>query len=418
MPRQDRISLQTASFNPTPFQAVTFTPQAADASILAHSLDTIAQREKETSEKLGAMDVTFSELRNKLHQDPETLKWFEDYTNAQKTKVKNYVNNYDFAGAINKATELAAETVNNPELSARINANTTRTNLENTVKKMFQEGKIGKDTYTWWFKNNQFHYENIYDPATGNVIGGTDYSSETYVPYADLSEEEVVKRAKDLLEVHKSVTGRENEWTSGTTGGDYGETTTVRKGGYKSQYSHEWNTAQELWNNMDYIIDGIQDGRGRMEQQFDVLRDKYIEMKNELNRLRTENIDGRYDTAIQNLQQKIEGRKYLMEGGNGGITDYKTYYFKVILQSRLGKQAVRDWTTSVTGSSSYNVSDINPEDHRGTSNGAGNSDDTYYRTDENGIVLNGPHARENSAYDDAMETYKRNVSSYIRNAPK
>ena len=118
MPTQPRMSLQTVAFNPTPFQAVTFTPQAADTSILAHSFDTIAQREKEASEKLGAMDTTFSQLRAKLHQDPETLKWFDDYTNAQKTKVKNYVDNYDFSTAINKAVELAGETLNNPELNS------------------------------------------------------------------------------------------------------------------------------------------------------------------------------------------------------------------------------------------------------------------------------------------------------------
>ena len=53
MPRQDRLSLQTVQFNPTPFQAVTFTPQAADASILANSLAKQEERELKAAETIA-----------------------------------------------------------------------------------------------------------------------------------------------------------------------------------------------------------------------------------------------------------------------------------------------------------------------------------------------------------------------------
>ena len=392
MPRQNDYSLQTVAFNPTPFQAVTFTPQAADANILAHSFDTITQREKETSEKLGAMDTTFSQLRAKLHQDPETLAWFDKYTAEQKTKVKNYADNFDFAGAINKALELAGETINDPELNARINANTTRTKLEETVYKRFQEGKIGKNTLKWWHKHNQFHYENIYDENTGKVIGGTDYNDDTLVPYDDLSEAEVLKAAKDFLEVHKTSTSRQSSSQTGSRGGDPGETTSIKTTGSGSSFTHEWNTPQELWDNMDAIIDAIPDGRARMSQQFAVLADEFQEQLDKLKELQDSNVDGRNDAAIKNLQQDIDTRSPRM-WNNDSIVDFKTYYYRTILHSELGKRAVRDWTTSGTSSEYSYVTDKNaskmPKGYGGV-DGTEGEDET---PGSGGITAEGPKGR-------------------------
>ena len=392
MPTQPRMSLQTVAFNPTPFQAVTFTPQAADTSILAHSFDTIAQREKEASEKLGAMDTTFSQLRAKLHQDPETLKWFDDYTNAQKTKVKNYVDNYDFSTAINKAVELAGETLNNPELNARINANTTRSKLEETVYKRFQEGKIGKNTLKWWHKNNQFHYENIYDDATGKVIGGTDYNDDTLIPYDDLPEAEVLKAAKDFLEVHKTSTSRQSSTQTGSRGGDPGETTSITTSASGSSFTHEWNDPKELWDNMDAIIDAIPDGRARMSQQFAVLADEFQEQLDKLKALEESNIDGKNDIAINNLKQDIETRSPRM-WDNDSIVDFKTYYYRTILHSELGKRAVRNWTTSGTSSEYSHVTDKNASKMPAGYGGVYGDDKDNNTDNDTNVTAPGPHGK-------------------------
>lgn len=394
MPTQPRMSLQTVAFNPTPFQAVTFTPQSADTNILARSFDTVAQREKETSEKISALDQTFSQLRSKVHQDPETLKWFEDYTRAQKLKVRNYVDNYDFAGAINKATELAGEVINDPELNARIQSNTSRTNLENVLHKRVQEGKVNKSTERW-FLNKKSPYKFIPKVENGVVVGGTMYD-ESELPYDDLSALDVLNAAKTILEVHKDSRSSQSSKMTGTQGGEPGETTTIIKTGGGSSTTHEWNTAQELWNNMDAIIDSIPDGRARIKQGFDAAMYEYEELENEIKYLRENNTDGRYATDIKNKEEDLKKRQNLLYH-NGGEASYEQYYMKLIMENKLVPGAVRDWYTKSSSSEYYNVSDKNPTRTAGGSTLDGNQqgnngDDGSFL----GNLLPGPHGKDKS----------------------
>lgn len=359
MPTQPRMSLQTVAFNPTPFQAVTFTPQAADTSILAHSFDTIAQREKETSEKLGAMDATFSQLRTKLHQDPETLKWFEDFTRNQKAKVKNYVDNFDFAGAINKATELAGEVVNNPELNARINANTTYENQLNVVKKMRDDKTINPDIYNWWVDTHKYKFEPTSFDEQGNIISGTSYSEEYDMPFQEINYAQIAAAAQKLIEPKKSSTSTGSRSTKGTTGGDYGETTKTTMRGSTRSSSVETISMQDIRDNIEELINATSGGYAQVEQDYNVRVHSYKKLVDKLNNLRETNPES---SDIATLEQQINERKKLLYK-NGSPISYEEFYARMINENLFAKGLSKHWTTTSTTTESSDMSHRNASQH-------------------------------------------------------
>ena len=359
MTRQERMSLQTVAFNPTPFQAVTFTPQSADVSILSHGFDTISQREKETSEKLGAMDATFSQLRTKLHQDPETLKWFENFTRDQKTKVKNYVDRFDFAGAINKATELAGEVINNPELNARINANTTYENQLNVVKKMRDDKTINPDIYNWWVDTHKYKFEPTSFDEQGNIISGTSYSEEYDMPFQEINYAQIAAAAQKLIEPKKSSTSTGSRSTVGATGGDYGETTKTTMRGSTSSSSVESISMQDIRDNIEELINATSGGYAQVEQDYNVRVHSYKKLVDKLNDLRETNPDS---SEIATLEQQINERKKLLYK-NGSPISYEEFYARMINENLFAKGLSKHWTTTSVTTESSDMTHTNASQH-------------------------------------------------------
>lgn len=362
MPIQPRMSLQTVAFNPTPFQAVTFTPQSADTSILAHSFDTIAQREKETSEKLGAMDATFSQLRTKVHQDPETLKWFEDFTNQQKTKVKNYVNNYDFAGAINKANELAGEVLNNGELQGRIHANEEYQKLVTSLDEKLKSKAIKQPTYDWWMATHKYQYKDLTDDS-GNIVGG-DLDIDKSLPVDDINWASHAMAAFKIISPDKGGSQRggsvqvSNTTTEELTRGKHtykpGETISSS---WQSGSNREKVAKKDIIARMEELLSATPDGYRQAEQAFNVAMFDFQKLVDDYN---TENEEDPTSDKAKNLAQQIEAREKIFYKNNA-LIDYKEYYARMITNSLYADGLAYNWvTTNSNSTSGYGLQDMTP----------------------------------------------------------
>ena len=177
---QPRISLKEYSINPAQITFGQFTPQVKDMSIAQRSYLELNNRRKESSEKLGALDESLGKIRDNLHQDPETLAWFDNYINEQKAKIQTYVDNNDFSTAINKTVRLAGSVINDGNLTGRLYANEKYNKYVKDLDDMLKANKIDQSIYDWAKDNHQYKYKELTDNE-GNVVGG-DLDMDTSLP--------------------------------------------------------------------------------------------------------------------------------------------------------------------------------------------------------------------------------------------
>lgn len=395
MPTQNRMSLQTAVFNPAPFQPVAFTPQAADVSLLSNAFSTIASREEKASEKLSAMDASLAQLRSKMHQDEETLKWFDDFSNEQKLKVKNYVNNYDFAGAINKAVELGGSILNNADVQGRIYANEKYEKLVASLDDMLKKGDIEQPTYDWWKDTHEYKYKPITD-GNGNIVGG-DLDMSTSLPVKDINWAGQAMAAFKLISPSKkgSSTSRSTQ-VSNTTDKDISRGKATYKAGesVSSSYTSSSNTEkvlkQDIIDRMEELLSSTSGGYAQAEQAFDVAMHDFNKLLDAYN-LELEK-DPNSDAA-KSLGQKIDARKKIFYK-NDAIIDYKEYYARMITDSLYADGLAYDWKTTSSGSTAgYGITDTTA---KGLNSGGRMVSDHYipgYEYDTNSGMWLGPRVQ-------------------------
>lgn len=168
MPRQERMTLQAPVFNPTPFQAVTFTPQAADASILQRSLAQQEEREQKATQSLAEANKVFATMRSQLHQDPRTMGRFDEWQRNKMDRLYQ-LRNLDPDRAFKEATLLGTEVVNDAEMQGRIRNNTEFAEWEKSLKDNKNINQVTKDRLLEQ-ETSRFDSELEYD-ALGNVTG-------------------------------------------------------------------------------------------------------------------------------------------------------------------------------------------------------------------------------------------------------
>lgn len=203
MPRQDRMSLQTVQFNPTPFQAVTFTPQAADASILQRSLAQQEERENAAVDSMKETLKTFGTIRSQMHQDTNTMSWFDKFRNDKMGRLYN-LRNLDPDRARKEAELLAVEVVDDPELQGRIRNNEQITKAIKGIEDNKNISAIRKKRFIEKY-NATFSSEPDIDPQTGKVIGTKEWTPQES-PVETVNRIELVNLAKSLAAPTKGST--------------------------------------------------------------------------------------------------------------------------------------------------------------------------------------------------------------------
>lgn len=358
------MTLKQATLPQNSFVPQVYTPQTADVSLLANSL---AQREARM-EKASAQEAAFNETASKLETlvNPNEKQWVYNYLNKQSEGFKNALDAGDYGAAVRQATIAGSNLLKNPEAMGRIQAQEQFKKEQDRQQARVTSGDIKQSTYEWWLKNNPYKYEDVKD-TNGNIIGGTQYISET-VPVKDIDFAAQAYAAFKLINPYKNtkITGFDN------AGQDYNDTeNTSWSRSSKTSNSRERITKEQILAVMDQLVKSNPDGYRAVEQAFNVaqydlqkLQDKYE---------KAYDLDPNSDD-VKNLKEQLDERKQLMFN-NGSPISYKEYYARMVTNELYAQNLAYDWKTTehITGKSNGKSARTSGSGGSGGSgNGSGN----------------------------------------------
>ena len=344
-----KYNLATAQFTPVVFEGATYKPEQEDMSLLANSLAKLEERERTANEKISAMDVAFGDIRSKLHQDKDTLQWFNDFSNKYKDQVASYARLGDYGNAINAAVRLGGEAANDAELIGRLKTSKQYEDLDAAQRARINKG-ITQDTYNWWKKTHKYNHVNIYDD-TGTVVVGAE-EIDTPVPYDDIDFTKLAETAYRLITPDKAAKGSNTSVSSSHSVDGTGSSYSTASG---SSRRVEKVRKEDILARMDELLPALPGGFSSVEQAFDVYVDKLKEMKESLNHM-TPGTD-----EYKQQQQKIEKRELLMSNNGATITDYKEFCARMVTNELFARGLAYDWRSTETSSDRKNSSAVNTE---------------------------------------------------------
>lgn len=358
------MTLKQATLPQNSFVPQVYTPQTADVSLLANSL---AQSEARM-EKASAQEAAFNETASKLETlvNPNEKQWVYNYLNKQSEGFKNALDAGDYGAAVRQATIAGSNLLKNPEAMGRIQAQEQFKKEQDRQQARVTSGDIKQSTYEWWLNNNPYKYEDVKD-TNGNIIGGTQYISET-VPVKDIDFAAQAYAAFKLINPYKNtkITGFDN------AGQDYNDTeNTSWSRSSKTSNSRERITKEQILAVMDQLVKSNPDGYRAVEQAFNVaqydlqkLQDKYE---------KAYDLDPNSDD-VKNLKEQLDERKQLMFN-NGSPISYKEYYARMVTNELYAQNLAYDWKTTehITGKSNGKSARTSGSGGSGGSgNGSGN----------------------------------------------
>lgn len=346
---QPRISLKEYSINPTQLTFGQFTPQVKDMSIAQRSYIELNNRRKEANEKLGALDESLGKIRDNLHQDPETLSWFDNYINEQKAKIQTYVDNNDFSTAINKTVRLAGSVMNDGNLTGRLYANEKYNKYVKDLDEMLKSNKIDQAIYDWAKDTHQYKYKELTDD-NGNVVGG-DLDMDTSLPVPGINFAANAMAAFKMITPKKSgsSTSRATEVSNLSDQDITRGKATYKKGesvssSYTSGSTMEKVTVKDILDRMDELPSDTGIGYRQIEQAFKVAKHDFEKLVKEY---KEENAKDPTGDKTRDLAQMIEKRKKIFYN-NDSFVDYDTYYARKVTDELYAKGLAYDWRTSET----------------------------------------------------------------------
>lgn len=365
-----KYNLATAQFTPVVFEGATYKPEQEDMSLLANSLAKLEERERTANEKISAMDVAFGDIKSKLHQDQETLQWFNDFSNKYKDQVASYARLGDYGNAINAAIRLGGEAANDNELIGRLKTSQQYKELDDAQIARINKG-ITQDTYNWWKKTHKYHHVNIYDD-TGTVVVGAE-QIDTSVPYDDVDFTKLAETAYRLITPDKVAKGSNTSVSSSHSVDGTGSSYSTASG---SSRRVEKVRKEDILARMNELLAALPGGFSSVEQAFDVYRYKLDEMKESLKHM-TPGTD-----EYKQQQQKIEKRELLMSNNGYTVTDYKEFCARMVTNELFARGLAYDWRSTETSSQRSNSSVVNT-DSGGSHGGRQRSTQTGDYTDDN-----------------------------------
>lgn len=350
------ISTPAGGFTPAGFEAMVYTPQKEDMSLLQRSLATLDERKEKTDQQRAAIRSAIGKMELNAAED----EWKNNYTNDIVSKINSAAQFGDYSAALETATDLAGKAVSDPALIGRMRANEEYKQEVKTQQERRNRGEISQNTYNWWMANNPYKYEDKYD-KDGNIIGGSTYEPE-FRPVADINWASAAMAAFKMVTPYKSSTSTDGSssvanHTSGTItrgGKTYKPGESIGGSSHSSQ-SQEKVTKQQIVARMEELLKATPDGYRQAEQAFDVSAYEFKNMVEKYNELVQKDPNSQ---EAKDLANKIDVRKQLMYR-NGSMIDYKEYYARMVTDSLFAEGLAYDWRTSSSGgSSSYSITDM------------------------------------------------------------
>ena len=343
-----RLSLQTPQgMQFGVFEGSTVTPQKVEVGkLLGNAFNTIEQRVTNYNERLSALDAAFSQMRETLPNDEETLKWFDGYQQQYKDKIKAFADNYDYSTAINMAIRAAGDAVNSAEYTGRKRYYAERQQWVDALEK---RGDLTSRDKDYWKRHYPQAYEDVKD-ASGKIIGGNHFEAPT--PIKSIDWEDAIKSADE--NVAEDVQGNES---SSSYSDDYGG---------RSSGSSRVTRKKPL----SKLIQGLREYMGKNPQigkQFDVA---YAELKDDYDDLIKERDNfakgtPEYDNAQMELNLFLErvGSK------NGGLPDKASWFEYKVTNSEYAKlHAYENTQTGTQSGESHQTSQKDLIDYQNQAN--------------------------------------------------
>lgn len=367
------FSLAQPQFEVKPFQAVAFEPkERPNINILADAFDTLEERENKYSDAIGAMNLSFAQLKDNLSQDKKTLDWFENFKKKYQGTISDFAKLGDYYSAASFGKRLASEMLTDGELKGNLYSYETYKKDHDAIK---QKADAAGDVIGLYF----YEQENKYDPdnikwikdENGNIIG-----AEEYKPNREYFEP--IDYVKDVWSkgfgiINADQTSKSSSRNSSTQRGN--EHFNKSSG---SESSHSTNIseikASEVLKSFDLVVKGLGIDVSRIKYDFDARckwRDK---------------LQDEYDNLSDSEKTSTKGQDLLYQISlydsvlvHNGIRDYKSYFADMVAGGDTAKAvadlmaykhySVKDSKGSSSGYTTYG--DKGNEDEQNTNTGLG-----------------------------------------------
>lgn len=187
------ISLGGAGFTPATFTPMVYTPREFDVAPLQRSLAQLDERKEKTNQQRSAIRLAIGQMNLNEAED----EWKNNYINGIIDKIDKASQFGDYSGALETATDLAARSVVDPQLTSRVRYNENRNKWLENLRQRQARGEINSDTYNRAVAENAYAYQDTYD-ANGNVVGGIDWNA-SFDPVKDLDMTQVMREIQALV---------------------------------------------------------------------------------------------------------------------------------------------------------------------------------------------------------------------------
>lgn len=311
MPERMSLRLNPVINKYNDYQGVATTPSTVNYGILNDIVSEKIQAKHNTIGQQSAIKQSLGQIRQQLHQDEETLSWFDNKSKEIENKIDGALLEGNYNTALNIATQEAGNLASDAELLSRIKANQDYQAKVDETHKRSVAGKISADTERWWLANNQFKYEDVTDD-NGNIIGGTSYST-LQTPVDDINIAEFTQQA------FKMITPRVTD------------TKTTNADGTGSGYQRQWVTRQQIVDNLNNILDETPGARTAMNQRYQVEQYNYQQL------LADPNAD---PTTVDKQRKKMEK--------NGSPVTFEEFCVRSIEDSAISQNLAYDHRATIT----------------------------------------------------------------------
>ncbi len=262
-------------------------PVRSNLEALSQALNKIDERSDKAIQQKSAITNAIGQLKLNAAED----KWKYDYAKRIEQKINDAAQYGDYSRALDVATELSGSATSSPEVIGRIRANENYEKKKGEVESLANSGVISGLTKERWLAQNKYAYKDVRD-ENGNIVGGTDWKAG-WDPVKKVDMSRLVTLAGQLTAPVKRATSSSSQHSvSDEQGVGNGGTSTPAglrsvKTGYStssgSSYQRETLTKQkidEVYNQL-FALDG--DNMNALIQQYDDVRWKVNQLKDELN---------------------------------------------------------------------------------------------------------------------------------------
>lgn len=339
---------EVAGIAPATFSGYVYNPTTEfkhqDYDLLARTIEARQARIDKANEKLSEVDQALATIESKLHNNEKTSGWFKDYKDNIKNQIQKQIDDGNYRNAVRVATKLASQTIADPAIQGRIQANAEYEEELKVQKQRRDKGDISQATYDWWLSNNPYNYKDKVDDV-GNVIG-IEKSGVSFRPVNDINWANQANIAFKLLSPKKR-TSYNSSTTQEFSNEDLDETgkpKTLSQTDTTTINSYEKISKEDIVKNIDELLAATPDGYRQAEQAYAVAVHDAKNLKKQLESLNPSS------SEYQTINEQLAQRKAILNQ-NGSPISYKEYYARMVTNNLFAEGLAYNWVTTKTDNS-------------------------------------------------------------------